>query len=101
MALQYKASFLLFWKMVLAAKENGFDYCDLAGVHEKRNPGGYFFKKGLAGKDAVETTYLGRFDASKSRLLFLLFGIYATIREKALHGAQAGLSLFRRSGKHP
>ena len=101
LALQYKASFLLFWKMILLAKESGFDYCDLAGVHEKRNPGGYFFKKGLAGKDAVETTYLGRFDASRSRLLFLLFGTYAKIREKAFHGAQAGLSLFRRSGKRP
>lgn len=97
-ALQHKASFLLFWRMVLDSKERGFWYCDTAGVHEKRNPGGYFFKKGLAGKDAEETTYIGRFDAYKSRPLFLLFNAYVAGRERALHGAQAVRSLIKKRG---
>jgi hypothetical protein len=87
-ALQFKASFLLFWGMVQHAKENGAAFCDTAGVHEKRNPGSYFFKKGLAGKDAQEVTYMGKFDAYKSYPSFLLFKTAMAVREKIINGAR-------------
>jgi len=86
--LQYKASFLLFWRMVEHSKENGFAFCDTAGVHKKRNPGNYFFKKGLAGKDAQEMTYLGQFDAYKNYLFFILFKTAMALREKIINGAR-------------
>jgi lipid II:glycine glycyltransferase (peptidoglycan interpeptide bridge formation enzyme) len=87
-ALQFKASFLLFWGMVQHAKESGAAFCDTAGVHEKRNPGSYFFKKGLAGKDAQEAAYLGQFDAYKSYPSFLLFKTAMAAREKIINGAR-------------
>jgi hypothetical protein len=87
-ALPLKASFLLFWRMVLQAKESGAIYCDTAGVHEKRNPGSYFFKKGLAGKDARETAYLGRFDAYRSAAAFFLFKSAMAARETLVNGAR-------------
>lgn len=87
-ALPLKASFLLFWRMVLEAKENGALLCDTAGVHEKRNPGSYFFKKGLAGKDAQETAYLGRFDAYRNALVFRLFHLAMTVREAFVNFAR-------------
>jgi len=94
-ALQYKASFLLFWRMVQQAKENGAAFCDTAGVHEKRNPGSYFFKKGLAGKDAQETAYLGGFDAYKSYPFFLLFKTAMAAREKIINGARTAKARLR------
>lgn len=87
-ALPYKASFLLFWRMVQHAKEHGADFCDTAGVHEKRNPGSYFFKKGLAGKDAQEAAYLGQFDAYKNRSAFLLFRTAMSAREMMINTAR-------------
>ena len=85
-ALQFKASFLLFWRMVQTSKENGFAFCDLAGVHEKRNPGGYFFKKGLAGKDAQEMTYLGQFDAYHNLISHFLFKTAVATKESFVNG---------------
>ena len=87
-ALPYKASFLLFWRMVQYAKEHGADSCDMAGVHEKRNPGSYFFKKGLAGKDAEEVAYIGQFDAYRSRSAFLLFRTAMSAREMIINAAR-------------
>jgi hypothetical protein len=97
-ALLYKASFLLFWKMVEQAKERGFDYFDTAGVHEKRNPGGYFFKKGLAGKDAPVMTYIGRFDAYRRYLSYVLFRTAMGLRERAINAAR---TVKARMSEHP
>lgn len=94
-ALQFKASFLLFWRMVQHSKENGFRYCDTAGVHEKRNPGGHFFKKGLAGKDARETTYIGRFDAYRSLPAYRLFKAAMSLREGLYNAARVMKSRLR------
>ncbi len=83
-----KASFLLWWEMVRAAKAHQAAYCDTATVHEKRNPGGHFFKQGLAGKDALETRYIGRFDAHRN---FLAYGFLRTalgFREKIVNTAR-------------
>lgn len=101
-ALQFKASFLLFWRMVQDSKEAGFRYCDTAGVHPKRNPGGYFFKRGLAGKDAVETTYIGSFDAYRSRPAYRMFTVAMSLRTgltNAARSLRAGFRLRPRSGR--
>jgi hypothetical protein len=97
-ALHYKASFLLFWKMIELAKERGFEYFDTAGVHEKRNPGGYFFKKGLAGKDAPVITYIGRFDAYRRFLPYVLFRTALGLREGAINAAR---TVKARVSEHP
>lgn len=73
-ALKLKAGTLLFWKMIEYYKEHGFIGCDLAGVNPQKNPGGYFFKKSLAGRNYIETEhYIGQFDAYKKFLSFLFF----------------------------
>jgi len=86
--LLFKASFLLWWEMIKYCKAQNADYCDTATVHEKRNPGGYFFKKGLAGKDVQEATYLGRYDAYKSYPAFLLLKAAMAAREKTFNTAR-------------
>lgn len=101
-ALQFKASFLLFWRMVQRSKEAGFRYCDTAGVHPKRNPGGYFFKRGLAGKDARETAYIGSFDAYRSRSAYRLFTAAMSLRTGLTNAARSLRARFRlpsRSGR--
>jgi len=85
-ALQCRASFLLWWEMIKSCQAAGFEFLDTAGVHEKRNPGGYFFKKGLAGKDAAETTYFGRFDAYTDRPSYVLFNAGMAAREAVYNG---------------
>ena len=86
--LHFKASFLLWWEMIKRCKENSVEYCDTATVHEKRNPGGYFFKQGLAGKDAQETTYAGRFESYKSLPVFMLMKAAMAVREKSMNIAR-------------
>lgn len=61
-ALEINASYLMFWHMLVWMKENGFRYCDLAGINPERNPGSYTFKSGIAKYNGVETTLLGEFD---------------------------------------
>jgi len=66
-ALKLKASFLLWWKMIEYYKENGFPKVDTAAVNLNRNPGGYFFKTGLAGKHfSGPNRFIGQFDACES-----------------------------------
>jgi hypothetical protein len=83
-----KASFLLWWEMIKSCKEKNAAYCETATVHEKRNPGGYFFKQGLAGKDAREATYVGRFDAYRNYPAFVLIKTAMAVREKTINIAR-------------
>jgi hypothetical protein len=92
--LSSKASFLLWWELIKDAKARHADYCDTATVHEKRNPGGHFFKQGLAGKDAQESRYIGRFDAYRSYPIFLLMKAGLSLRENMINIARR----IRRSG---
>ena len=80
-----KASFLLWWEMIKDAKIKCADFCDTATVHEKRNPGGHFFKQGLAGKDALEAAYVGRFDAYERRVDLLFVRTVLAVREGAIN----------------
>ena len=77
-ALESKASFLLWWKMIQYYKLNGFRGLDAGGVNEERNPGGYLFKTGLVGKRFKEPSqFIGQFDACKNPLsMFIFKGVY-------------------------
>ena len=95
--LQLKASFFLWWEMIKHCKAQGFQYCDTAGVHEKRNPGGYFFKKGLAGKDAKETSYLGQFDAYRNYPMYLFFKTLISGRERLINATKRARALIKKN----
>lgn len=55
------ASYLLWWKMVEALKDDGCHFLDLGGINPERNPGGHIFKSGLAGKSGKDVEYIGQF----------------------------------------
>ncbi len=54
------ASYLLWWRAYLSAKNLGMRYYDLGGVDKKVNPEGHLFKKRMGGEGQV---YIGAFDA--------------------------------------
>lgn len=80
-ALKVKASFLLWWKMICFYKEKGYTFCDLAGINKSRNPGGYFFKKGLSGKNFEEIRYIGIFDYSSNFIFVTMLRIISSLKE--------------------
>ena len=80
-ALPLKASFPLYWKMIEYFKDNGFTGCNLMGVSKERNPGGYTFKTGLAGKNSEEISYIGQFDACENSLSLVSFKAGISMRE--------------------
>jgi len=57
---EYKASYVLQWCAVQAAKSGGAKWYDLGGIDPHGNPGVHHFKAGLGGAD---TTFLGQFTA--------------------------------------
>ncbi len=61
-------SHLLFWKMMEWAKMQGCTWYDLGGINPDRNPGGYQFKKGLAGSTGIDTPVFQQFDSCKNKL---------------------------------
>jgi hypothetical protein len=62
-SLELGASFLLRWKMTEYLKNCGCLFYDLNGINPERNPGGYQFKSGLAGKLGKDLKFLGIFQA--------------------------------------
>ena len=62
-SLDVGASFLLRWKMTEYLKACGCHHYNLNGINPQRNPGGYQFKSGLAGKLGKDLKYLGKFQA--------------------------------------
>jgi hypothetical protein len=63
-----KAGYGLHWRVIQYLKEVGCEYYDLGGVSRERNPGGYLFKKGLAGKNSEAVSYPGQFEYCRSAL---------------------------------
>jgi lipid II:glycine glycyltransferase (peptidoglycan interpeptide bridge formation enzyme) len=57
---EYKASYVLQWRALEAAKNAGAKWYDLGGIDPQGNPGVYHFKAGLGGGD---TTFAGQFTA--------------------------------------
>ncbi len=60
-ALKVNGSYLLQWRMIQWMKERGLAYYDLGAFNPKRNPGGYHFKLGVAGKKGWEQTFLNEY----------------------------------------
>ncbi len=71
--LALNASYPLFWRMIEYYKEHEALCCDLGGINRQRNPGGYVFKAGLAGKTSEPAPYIGQFEAWSSAVSFLGF----------------------------
>ena len=55
-------SHLLFWNMMEWAKMQECRWNDLGGINPDRNPGGYQFKKGIAGKNGLDLQSVTQFD---------------------------------------
>ena len=63
-----RGAYYIQWETVRWLKQQGCHWYDLGGVNRDTNPGGYRFKCGLAGKNGLETRFLGQFQASPTRL---------------------------------
>ena len=62
------SSHLLFWKMMDWAKMQKCTWYDLGGIDHDQNPGGYQFKKGLAGTKGIDTHVFQQFESCTSML---------------------------------
>ncbi len=51
--LKAKATYLLQWQAIQAARERGLKWYDLGGIDPEGNPGVYHFKSGLGGQDVT------------------------------------------------
>jgi len=70
--LKVAASNLVQWRAMRWLCEQGCEWYDLGGVDERRNPGVFHFKRGIAGKNGIMVVSIGSFVASRSRLRMLL-----------------------------
>jgi lipid II:glycine glycyltransferase (peptidoglycan interpeptide bridge formation enzyme) len=66
--MQTSASYLLQWETVKLLKEMGIREYDLNGINPELNAGTYQFKRGLAGKNGREVTFVGQFQAFQGSL---------------------------------
>jgi lipid II:glycine glycyltransferase (peptidoglycan interpeptide bridge formation enzyme) len=60
--LTLNGSYLLQWQMIKRLKESGMRFYDLGAFDARENPGVYHFKRGLAGKKALEEVFLNEYD---------------------------------------
>ena len=65
-------SYLLRWKMLEYFKNIGCRFYNLNGINPAKNPGGYQFKSGFAGKDGLDLYYIGNFQTQESNLVSLI-----------------------------
>jgi lipid II:glycine glycyltransferase (peptidoglycan interpeptide bridge formation enzyme) len=80
-ALEFDASYLLWWRMIEYYKARGFSALDVGGANKQRNPGGYSFKTRILGKGFKGLTRkLGEFDACTSFASQGLFEMIYAIR---------------------
>jgi lipid II:glycine glycyltransferase (peptidoglycan interpeptide bridge formation enzyme) len=73
LSLSTNASNLLWWKMIADMKEQGCKYCDVGGVDQDLNPGGYKFKRGLVGAICKEENHVGQYVLYNNLKAYLLF----------------------------
>jgi lipid II:glycine glycyltransferase (peptidoglycan interpeptide bridge formation enzyme) len=69
------ASYLSHWRLIQWLKSTGMRYYDLGAINPHLNPGGYFFKQGIAGKSGWDETFLHRYHGCfsvRSRLASVL-----------------------------
>lgn len=97
--LQLRAAQLVWWRAVEHVKEQGFRQIDLGGSDEERVPGPTRFKRMLAGREYVEVTFAGPFEAWSSPASVTVVHLGEWAREK-LHATKAlALKLFLRGPK--
>ena len=63
LGMKNNGSYLIHWKAIQWMKQCGCSYTNLNGINPDKNPGGYVFKEGLAGRTGRDAYYLGRFDS--------------------------------------
>lgn len=80
-ALKLKANHPIYWKMIEYYKKNNYEFCDLGGSSKTKNPGGHYFKTGLAGKNRIDNKYLGKFVLCESILNLIVFSSFFQLRE--------------------
>lgn len=82
--LKLHSSYLVWWKMIEILKERGIKECDLGGISPDRNPGTYFFRKGLSGKNGRDEVYCGEFTYLNNKLkaIGMVINIIIKIRER-------------------
>lgn len=79
-ALKLRAAYTLYWKMAEYFKNHGHVCFDIGSINIKRNPGGYLFKTGLAGKKWTEKKYFGQFDACENHISMICFKTGMSLR---------------------
>lgn len=70
--MKFGGSYLLRWRMLEYFKNIGCRFYNLNGINPARNPGGYQFKCGFAGKDGLDLYYIGNFQTQESKLVSLI-----------------------------
>jgi lipid II:glycine glycyltransferase (peptidoglycan interpeptide bridge formation enzyme) len=65
-ALQYNASYLVWWRTLLTGKYAGMKQYDMSGVDPIDNPNVYQFKSRMGGED---TFYIGAFEATTNTII--------------------------------
>jgi lipid II:glycine glycyltransferase (peptidoglycan interpeptide bridge formation enzyme) len=71
--LKLNALHLLYWRWIGRLKANGMRILDLNGINEQKNPGGYLWKSGLAGRSSKRVMNAGDFEiAARKRDKILL-----------------------------
>ena len=77
------ASYLVHWRMIQWLKSVGTRYYDLGAINPQLNPGGYYFKQGIAGKSGWDETFLHRYHGcftSRSRIASSLMKCLQALR---------------------
>jgi len=59
--LTFNASYLVHWHILTVLKQKGINYYDLGGINPRTNPGVFQFKRGIAGKNEWDETFLGEY----------------------------------------
>ena len=63
LGLKNGASYILKWRVIEEARERNFRSYNLNGINPVKNPGSYAFKRGVAGQNGREVTYVGAFES--------------------------------------
>ena len=82
--LRLDASYLVHWRMMEWFKSEGMKYYDLGAINPQLNPGGYYFKQGIAGKAGWDETFPHRYHGcfnQRSRLVKRLIQCRELVRK--------------------
>ena len=78
------AAYFVQWHVVNSLRAQGFKFYDLNGIDPEANPGVYHFKRGLAGRDGREVTFIGQFQAARPSVTTHSLLILEKLRQRIL-----------------